>query len=263
MSTRPGASSTTVIGAILPAGVESAELFGDAPGGALLPAEEAVVAGAVARRRREFTAVRACARVALQRLGHPRVAIIPGHGGAPIWPSGVVGSMTHCAGYCAAAVASDRGIAAVGIDAERDVLLPDGVLRRVATPDEREHLGTLPHGDDAWPSWGLALFSAKESVFKAWFPRARRRLNPRDVEIRFSPDDRTFTALVPDPGSAGDGGPIRVRGRWTRTGGILLTAVTVPHRPGAPPHRPLVVDDRMRTVVVADRQPRLERVVRE
>ncbi|NDZ87966.1 4'-phosphopantetheinyl transferase, partial [Streptomyces sp. SID10115] len=63
----------------------------------LFPAEEAVVANAVDKRRKEFTTVRHCARTALARIGVPAAPILPGHRGAPGWPDGVVGSMTHCA----------------------------------------------------------------------------------------------------------------------------------------------------------------------
>ena len=89
---------------ILPAGVEYQECFGEPPGGVLFVEEEQVIAHAVPVRRREYAVVRSCARVCLGRLGYPRVPILPGVGGAPIWPAGVVGSLTHCAGYAAAAV---------------------------------------------------------------------------------------------------------------------------------------------------------------
>ena len=90
---------------ILPVGVESQECFGAAPGGVLFPEEEQIIARAVPARRRDYATVRSCARACLARLGYPRVPILPGVGGAPIWPVGVRGSMTHCAGYAAAAVA--------------------------------------------------------------------------------------------------------------------------------------------------------------
>ena len=71
---------------ILPAGVESQECFGAAPGGVLFPEEEQIIAHAVPARRREHAAVRSCARACLDRLGYPQVPILPGVGGAPIWP---------------------------------------------------------------------------------------------------------------------------------------------------------------------------------
>ena len=74
---------------ILPAGVESEECFGDPPGEGLFREEEQVIAHAVASRRRDFAAVRSCARACLERLGYASVPILPGVGGAPGWPTGI------------------------------------------------------------------------------------------------------------------------------------------------------------------------------
>jgi 4'-phosphopantetheinyl transferase EntD len=112
---------------ILPADVESQECFDEASGGVLFPEEERIIAHAVESRRRQYAAVRSCARACLARLGYARVPILPGIGGAPTWPAGVLGSMTHCAGYAAAAVGPLSRISAIGIDAEPDAPLPEGV----------------------------------------------------------------------------------------------------------------------------------------
>ena len=135
---------------ILPAGVESQECFGEPPGGVLFPEEEQVIAHAVPARRREYAAVRSCARACLARLGYPPAPILPGVGGAPTWPAGMRGSMTHCAGYAAAAVGLSPQISAIGIDAEPDAPLPDGVLDLVATPAEQDRLPNPVDG--SWTS---------------------------------------------------------------------------------------------------------------
>ena len=54
---------------IAPAAVRCTEVFADPPDAALFPEEEAYVARAVEKRRREFTTGRWCARAALQQLG--------------------------------------------------------------------------------------------------------------------------------------------------------------------------------------------------
>ena len=97
-----------MIADILPSPVAAEEAFDDAGEVVLFPEEQAVIANAVDKRRLEFTTARACARVALGKLGLPPVPIVPGPRGAPRWPAGVVGSITHCAGYRACAVARDR-----------------------------------------------------------------------------------------------------------------------------------------------------------
>jgi len=160
----------------------------------LFPSEEEFVHGAVGKRRHEFTTVRACAERALHRLGRPRPPMVPGRGGEPPWPEDVVGSMTHTDGYAAAAVALRADIASLGIDAEPNQPLPSGVLYIVSTPPERARLEALAavHPGIAWDR---LLFSAKESVYKMWFPVVGTWLGFDDVELRAGPDG-TFDATL-------------------------------------------------------------------
>jgi 4'-phosphopantetheinyl transferase EntD len=110
-----------VIERLLPSEVAYVEAFGDLPDVKLFPEEETLIARAVGKRRREFTTARSCARSALAALGVAPMPILPGERGAPQWPPGFVGSITHCAGYRAAAVARSRDVLTIGVDAEPDV----------------------------------------------------------------------------------------------------------------------------------------------
>jgi 4'-phosphopantetheinyl transferase EntD len=168
-----------VIGSLLPAAVRVVESFGELPGATLFPEEEELVARAVPKRVAEVTTVRACARRALGELGLPPVPILSGPSREPLWPAGVVGSLTHCAGYRAAAVARASELASFGIDAEPHGELPEGVLERVALASEQAALPGLPPG----VHWDRLLFSAKESVYKAWFPLAGRWLGFEDARL--------------------------------------------------------------------------------
>ena len=123
-----------MIGELLPEAVVAVEAYGadaavDAP---LYPEERAVVARAVDKRRREFASVRRCARHAMVKLGLEPRPVLPGERGAPLWPEGILGSMTHCTGYCAAALVRAGELASLGIDAEPHEALPEGVLGAVA-----------------------------------------------------------------------------------------------------------------------------------
>jgi 4'-phosphopantetheinyl transferase EntD len=212
---------------ILPAEVESQECFGEPPGGFLFPEEEQIIARAVAVRRREYATVRSCARSCLDRLGYPPVPILPGVGGAPTWPAGVQGSMTHCAGYAAAAVGPVPQISAIGIDAEPDVPLPDGVLDLIATAAERDRL-VVAELEPGSPNWDRLLFSAKEAVYKAWFPLVGEWLDHQQAEIIFGPENGAFAALLSRDGLIVNGHHVRrLHGRWIRDRGILLTAVVL------------------------------------
>jgi 4'-phosphopantetheinyl transferase EntD len=215
-----------VIEEILPAGAVGAEAFGDSPGLVLFPEEEALVARAVDKRRREFTTARTCARTALVDLGVAPAPILPGERGAPQWPPGIVGSITHCAGYRAAAVARACDVLTVGLDAEPDEVLPGGVLEVVSLPGERERLRDLAAAVPG-TCWDRLLFCAKEATYKAWFPLTRRWLGFEDADVTINATDGTFESrlLVPAPDVGGS--PLAgFTGRWLARDGLLLTAIT-------------------------------------
>jgi 4'-phosphopantetheinyl transferase EntD len=207
----------------------------DAVGGAtLFPEEEAVVARAVPKRRREFTAVRGCARRAMEKLGVPAQAILPGERGAPTWPEGLLGSMTHCEGYCAAALVRAADLASLGIDAEPHRPLPEGVQDAIALPTEEARLRRLA-ADRPEVHWDRLLFSAKESVYKAWFPLTGKWLDFAEADIEVSTgsgagaESGVFRAELLVPGPVVGGRRIGVfDGRWIVRRGLVATAVSVP-----------------------------------
>jgi 4'-phosphopantetheinyl transferase EntD len=216
-----------VIEALLPHGVVAEEATGPLPGEALFPEEEELVARAVGKRREEFTTGRECARRALARLGVAPGPIGSGPKREPLWPAGIAGSITHCRGYRAAAVARVADVAALGIDAEPNEPLPDGVLKYVAAGDETALLDRLA-AEDPGVRWDRLMFSAKESVYKAWFPLARRWLGFHDAALAIDRERGTFTARLLVPGPAVAGRPVEsFHGRWAVEGGLVLTAVAV------------------------------------
>jgi 4'-phosphopantetheinyl transferase EntD len=217
-----------VIGDIVPPEVVVEETFGDLPDVELFPAEEAVIANAVGKRRREFTTARACARAALAKIGVPPVPIVPGPRGAPQWPAGVVGSITHCDGYRACAVARDSDIVTIGLDAEPHDRLPDGVLEAVTSGAERIRLAALAA---ARPDifWDRILFCVKESVYKAWFPLTRQWLGFEDAAVDFDVGNRSFTARLLVAGPVVNGQVLTgFEGRWRVSHGLIATAIVIP-----------------------------------
>lgn len=218
---------------ILPAGVASDEAFDDSPEAVLYPGEAEVISRAVDKRRREFRTVRHCARQALRQLGLPPVAVLPGKRGAPQWPPGVVGSMTHCGGYRAAAVARGRDLRTLGIDAEPHLPLPAGVLGVIARDEERKRLSELAAADGA-TCWDRVLFCAKEAVYKAWFPLTHRWLGFADAAVTISPGTTdpaqgcfSVRLLVPGPTITGEA-LTRLEGRWLRGTDLVITAIALP-----------------------------------
>jgi 4'-phosphopantetheinyl transferase EntD len=217
-----------MIGDILPPKVVAEEAFGDLPDIVLFAEEEAVIAKAVDKRRREFTTARACARAALAKLGVPAVPIVPGFRGAPQWPAGVVGSITHCDGYRACAVAHENDIVTIGLDAEPHDELPDGVLKAVSLAPERERVAELTA---AVPGvcWDRLLFCVKESVYKAWFPLTGRWLGFEEACVDFDPASQSFAARLLVAGPVVNGHALTgFTGRWLIGNGLIVTAIVIP-----------------------------------
>ncbi|OAH13472.1 4'-phosphopantetheinyl transferase family protein [Streptomyces jeddahensis] len=218
-----------MIGELLPQAVRcSATRTDHAAPGALFPQEESLLKKAVSKRRNEFRTVRVCARLAMADLGLPPVPVLRGPRGEPQWPAGVVGSMTHCEGYRAAAVARTDDIRTLGIDAEPHGPLPEGVLDVIALPSEQARLARdLPDGAI---HWDRLLFSAKESVFKAWYPVTGVDLGFHEADLTFRQADGAttrgvFTARLLRPVPAA---PQEFCGQWLVRDGLALTAVVIP-----------------------------------
>lgn len=220
----PGSGRDGVL-AILPPGAVGVEMWDDGSGAdpaeTLIGAEREAVADAAAGRRREFAQGRICARAALEKLGFGMVAIPAGPDGAPQWPAGAVGSLTHKGDYRAAAVARSADLLGLGLDAELAEALPEGILQRIALPDE---LQALPRLARARPdvAWDRLLFSAKEAVYKALPAPRRAGVSFHDVLVQFCAEDDRVTARV-----AGRPGRVSVKGRWAAHDGLLLVATAM------------------------------------
>ncbi|MET8386766.1 4'-phosphopantetheinyl transferase superfamily protein [Streptosporangium canum] len=217
---------------LLPAAVVTAEAFDDPLELGLHLEEEPAVARAVAVRRREFTTGRHLARSCLEELGLPPGPILKDQRGAPRWPEGVVGSITHCAGYRAAVVARRSTLATVGVDAEPNEPLPTNVLELVASAAEQARLAGLTAAIPG-VAWDRLLFSAKESVYKAWFPLTGLFLDFDGADITFGHDldggIGRFTTRLLVLGPIVKGKRLDVfAGRFAVRDGLVLTAVAEP-----------------------------------
>ncbi|WP_328383699.1 4'-phosphopantetheinyl transferase superfamily protein [Streptomyces sp. NBC_00400] len=215
-----------MIDKLLPAPVVTAEAFDDAPVSEMFPEEWALVSRAVPKRQKEFGTVRRCARSALSELGIAPAPLLPGPKREPLWPAGIVGAMTHCAGYRAAAVARSADVRTVGLDAEPHLPVDDpGVIDLITLPEERAQLRRLA-GAQPEVCWDRLVFSAKESVYKAWYPLTHRWLGFEDALLTLDPSDATFTARLLVPGPVLDGRELtEFTGRWLVGSGLVVTAI--------------------------------------
>jgi 4'-phosphopantetheinyl transferase EntD len=214
-----------VIERLLPGVVAAAATRGEFLHVELFPEEERHIVSAVAKRRQEFITGRACARRALQELGIAPVPIGRGERGEPLWPADVVGSITHGNNYFACAVAKTTDVISLGIDAELNAPLPPGVLERVAFGRERDRVAV---SDEI--CLDRLLFSAKEAVYKTWFPLTKRWLGFEDVDLSIDVLGNTFCARLLVPGLfIGNLRLTEFRGCWCVDNDLICTAVLIPN----------------------------------
>jgi 4'-phosphopantetheinyl transferase EntD len=223
---------STLLDVVLPARSAAqlgiAECYDDPPDLRPLPDEEPLIAKSVVKRRNEFITVRYCARLALGQLGQPSAPILKGEKGEPRWPDGIVGSLTHTAGFRGAVVGRQLEVRSVGIDAEPHDVLPDGVLDAISLPAERAELSAAP----ADLHWDRILFCAKEATYKAWFPLTRRWLGFEDAHIVFDVDASGLSggfesSILIDPAALSGPPLIRLHGRWAVDRDLVLTAIVL------------------------------------
>ena len=182
---------------------------------------------AVPKRRLEFLAGRHCAGAALERLGYGGAPIPIGPRGAPVWPAGVVGSITHAGGFAAAAVARRSDAAAIGLDAEplMDARRAREVAPEIATPEELDALrGDLE--EDAFLT--TTVFSAKEALFKCLHASVGRYFDFLDARVvGLDRDAGAFDVELRTTLGPFNRGT-QFRGRFLRDGAFVRTGITLP-----------------------------------
>jgi 4'-phosphopantetheinyl transferase EntD len=192
---------------------------------ALYPEELALVAAAVPKRRAEFATGRACARRALAALGVTACPVLRDRDRAPIWPAGVVGSITHTDGYCAVVVARTEDARSVGLDAERDLPFERALEATVFTPAERRWLDA--HSPEERDRLATLLFSSKEAFYKCQHPITNAALDFLDVELVVQLDEGRFRVGRILPAGADWSRVHGARGRFRREGGLIVTGVSL------------------------------------
>ncbi|MEM7217602.1 MAG: 4'-phosphopantetheinyl transferase superfamily protein [Pseudomonadota bacterium] len=159
---------------------------------AVLAADElALIARAAPRRRASFSSGRLLARRLLSEQSiDPVPALLRTADGAPRWPQGLIGSISHSEQLAWAALepagsslcdSGDSGHSGLGVDIERSGRVSEKLLRRLLTPAEQA--AAAAEGRD----W-TAYFSAKEAIYKALNPLINRYFDFLDVELTFERD---------------------------------------------------------------------------
>ena len=187
----------------------------------LHPAEVAgLSANAVPKRRSEYVAGRQAARQALATLGQPPGPLMPGPDRAPQWPPQVVGALTHTRGWALACAAPASAFLGLGLDLEH----VDGVRRMAIAPKIADA------AERAWIDGDkrrlVAVFSAKEAIYKALYPHYGAFFGFNAVTLRWRGGGFEATLCQPLGDGYPEGARLPVAVRWY--GDYVLTAVWLP-----------------------------------
>ena len=195
--------------------------------GELFAEERQQVAKAVRKRQREYTAGRVAARKALARLGIEDFVLVSGEDRVPRWPKQIVGSISHCQGYCGVSVARSSDFLSVGLDVEQSGLLKPQIVRLICTPAEKQRLNTLP-APPAGTDWPKLTFSAKESFYKCYYLVTRTFLDFQDAEIEWFPEQDRFVAHIIRQDKPAVAGLRQLEGQFRVNTRHIFTGVCIP-----------------------------------
>lgn len=197
-----------------------------APQPAPFAAEACAIASARDKRRREFLAGRAAVRAAMRRMGHPPAAVPAGKDRAPVWPSGLTGSISHSDTLCVAVLAETAQVPALGIDIEPAEPLAPDLIAEICTLSERAWLSAQPEAVRGLLA--RLVFSAKECAYKCQYALSRHMLAFHDLEITADPEtgqfEATFLRAAPCFGQGA-----RLYGRHLTAGGHIVTGIAARH----------------------------------
>jgi 4'-phosphopantetheinyl transferase EntD len=192
---------------------------------ASLSAREAAALTNVARkRRREFATARSLAREGLERFfGVRDFDLLNAKDRSPTWPRGIAGSISHSDTRAWVALV-DAAYGTVGIDGEDRDELKQELWRLTLRREEQAYLATLDPSTRGRRA--LILFSAKEALYKAQYPRSHSFMGYQALQVELERSDSlrcTFRETI---------GPFPrgyiVNGRWSETNGVVTT-VCIPH----------------------------------
>ena len=134
-------------------------------------------------RKEHYRSGRICAGEVLSKLGTPGQPVLRDpQTREPLWPEGISGAITHSGNWAAAAAGKTSDVSGIGIDLEDlERQVDSRISRHVCIPEEQKWLQEC--GEEFLEQNLKIIFSAKESIFKAFFPYTRTYLHFHDARI--------------------------------------------------------------------------------
>jgi 4'-phosphopantetheinyl transferase EntD len=142
------------------------------------------------KRLADFSTGRYCAIKALEQLEIQGAVIPIGEDRAPIWPEGIVGSISHCDSLTGAIVAKSSDHSSLGLDIEEIGRVTPDLWDLVFTENEKNFLFGLSEENMLVKS--TAIFSIKEAFYKFQYPLTKTFLDFLDVEVELPDLTRVY-----------------------------------------------------------------------
>ncbi len=138
------------------------------------------------RRKIQFLAGRHCAKKALADAALPSCVDIGQNSDlTPKWPTDIVGSITHTSSFVAAVVAPRSQFGSIGLNSEKifSQVTARNLWQVVLTKREIASFEWKYKRNFSPETYVSLIFSAKEAVYKCFYPVKRFRLHYQDIMI--------------------------------------------------------------------------------
>lgn len=227
------------------------------PGEVLLDDEAAAISQAILSRRQQYAAGRLCVRRSLAqldpdaRVGFESFALCNDDERVPVFPAGIVGTITHTKWWAAAAVARTNQVRSVGLDIEPSTPLKANLFSHVMTAPELETFAAIPddaneadpaneaddpgdgaNDDETTPlahqrgRLAKLLFSAKECAYKCQFMISRQFYGFHGMRVELDLERNTFDAIYLRDAAPFVTGDV-LRGRFLFDHGYVMTSMVL------------------------------------
>lgn len=177
------------------------------------------------KRTREFASGRAAACLALKQLGFDSPPpVLAGGRREPLWPEGVVGSITHCEPWTIVVTARRSIALAIGIDLESSRRIhTDDIAALICDSTERNWV--TEEGD--YRERLTMVFSAKEAAFKAFYPLCKRFIDFKEIRLTWIPEQSGFRGELLTALNQGFSPGFKFKAGCSRNGDLVLTYVVL------------------------------------
>ena len=175
-------------------------------------------------RRADYIAGRLCASSTVERLGGRNLHVGRRSDGAPLWPYGLCGSISHIHGQALAVASPIRTYRSLGVDVER-ILSPtqaNALTPMILTHAERSRFDEYPPELAA-----TTVFSLKEALFKLLHPLTGVMFFHEQAEVlSLHPDGRATLRLLETLSTQWQAG-VTLPALWSSTGGLVFSITLI------------------------------------